>query len=81
MVGKINITYSEEEWSYIFALPFIITKDSSLQWFQYRINHRLLSTKSYLYKVKIADSPLCPSCQVDETIMHMLWDCPETQTF
>ena len=71
----------DETWKEIYQSPFNLPVSSLLQWFQYRINHRLLSTKSYLYKVKITDSPLCVLCQVDETIIHMLWDCLETKPF
>ena len=35
-ISKIRYIYSEEEWSFIFAPSFNITKDSSLQCFQYR---------------------------------------------
>ena len=65
----------------IYQTPFNLPVSTLLQWFQYRINHRILSTKSYLYKVKIIDSPLCQSCNEHETIRHMLWSCPETKTF
>ena len=42
-----------------------------------------MSTKLYLHKIKIIESPLCTSCDepVDETITHMLWSCPETKCF
>jgi hypothetical protein len=31
-------------WNGIYRLPFNITKDSNLQWFQYKVNHRILAT-------------------------------------
>jgi hypothetical protein len=34
-----------------YSLPFITTKSSKLQWFQYRIIHRILGTNSLLYKI------------------------------
>ncbi|XP_053387493.1 uncharacterized protein LOC128551109 [Mercenaria mercenaria] len=81
--GKWDNTYNieNETWKEIYQSPFNLPVSSLLQWFQYRINHRILSTKSYLYKIKIIDSPLCTSCNltVDETITHMLWSCPETK--
>jgi hypothetical protein len=33
-------------WKEIYRLPFITTKGSKLQWFQYRIIHRILGTNS-----------------------------------
>ena len=83
--SKWERTYNieKETWKEIYQVPFNIPIRSLLQWFQYRINHRLLSTKLYLYKIKIIDSPLCTSCDeaVDETIKHMLWSCPKTKYF
>ena len=71
-----------ETWEEIYSSPFKLPVSTLLQWFQFRINHRLLSTRSYLFKLKITDNPMCLSCQdINETIKHMLWDCPETKTF
>ena len=50
-----------------------------MQWFQTRINHRILPTKKYLYNMKYVPSPRCSFCQEEETINHMLWQCQETQ--
>ncbi len=35
----------------------IITKNTTLKWFQYRINHRILATNEFLHKIKILNSP------------------------
>ena len=44
----------DETWEDIYSTPFKITTDTSLQWFQYRINHRLIPTRKYLiYNEKI----------------------------
>ena len=50
-----------------------------MQWFQTRINHRILPTKKYLYNMKYVPSPRCSFCQEEETINHMLWQCQESQ--
>ena len=50
-----------------------------MQWFQTRINHRILLTKRYLYNMKYVPSPRCSFCQGEETINHMLWQCQESQ--
>lgn len=77
-----EFNFSNEDWKNIFEMPFTVTKCSKLQWFQYRINHRILATNSYLYKTNIVDSPLCEFCkQEDETIKHILWNCSVTQNF
>ena len=71
----------DETWEEIYNSPFKSTNHTSLQWFQYRINHRLLPTKKYLHMIKKSDTPNCNSCQQTETISHMLWTCPSTKTF
>ena len=40
-------------WKFIFKNPFIYTKDAKLQWLQYRMNNRILSTKHLLQKMGI----------------------------
>ena len=63
-------------------LIFKVTKSSKLQWLQYRINHYILTTNKYLYKIGIIDSPICKRCNTDiETIEHSLWDCAVVQEF
>ena len=38
-------------WKKIFQLPFLITKNTKLQWLQYRINHKILATNKFLTKI------------------------------
>ena len=35
--------------------------------------------KERLWKMKIKNDPLCQICHVDETIMHLYWNCPNSQ--
>jgi hypothetical protein len=60
-----------------FSLPFKISNDSGLQWFQYRINHRIIATNSLLLKMKLKDNELCSFCKNEiESLEHMFWFCP-----
>ena len=55
--------------------PFKITKDSTVQWFQSRINHKILATNTLSYKMKLIGDPKCTFCNKrDETIEHLLWE-------
>ena len=75
-----NIYDIEEDiWKDIYSSPFKLNAGTNLQWFQTRINHRLLPTKKYLYTINATPSPLCNSCQVEEDIIHMLWTCRDTK--
>ena len=59
-----------------YQIPFQVTRDTELQWLQYRINYRILATNSYLFKIKYIDSDTCSFCNIEtETITHLLWDC------
>ena len=74
--------FSDQIWGRIYKLPFQVTKESKLQWFQYRINQYILTTNSYLYRAGIVDSPYCARCNTElETIEHALWECDIVQNF
>ena len=82
-MGKWASTFDlgEEMCKKIFRLPFIITKNSKLQWFQTRINHRIFGTNRSLFKMKITQNPLCSFCrETDETIENPFWECDHVQS-
>ena len=63
----------------VFKLCFKLTTDSTIQWFQYRILHRILPFKNYLKKMKITDNDSCTFCGNDtETIEHIFATCTFT---
>ena len=50
----------------------LTTKSSKLQWFQYRIIHRILGTNSLLYKINQKPNDKCSFCLKEvETIEHI----------
>jgi len=55
-------TFSNNKWKEIYTIPFKVTKSSSLQWFQYKINHRILATNEYLFKIGLKNSNKCYFC-------------------
>lgn len=64
------------EWKNIYRLPFITTKNSKLQWLQYRITHRILGTNEFLNKINLIPSNKCEFCKESvETIEHIFWSC------
>ena len=69
-------------WKFVYELPFFLTKDSMLQWFQYRINHRLLGTNRLMFKMGIVDKENCSFCNhFSETILHLFWECRYVDQF
>ena len=64
----------------IYVSPFTLPKSTKLQWFQVHINHRILPTRKLLHKMKYVQNSTCNSCGKEETISHLLWTCPESQS-
>ena len=56
MVYKTNTIINEIEWNCLFELPFLIINDVKVQWFQYRLIHRILGTNGLLSKMKAEPS-------------------------
>lgn len=76
------IDIEEPHWREIFSLPFKLTRNTKLQWLQFRINHYILVTNKYLKKINVVDDPNCTFCKDEvETIEHLLWNCDITQNF
>lgn len=74
--ANLNYNISELEWRNYYILPFKITKNTTSQWFQYRILHRILATNSFLYKINYVDSDKCTFCNNEvETLEHLFYDC------
>ena len=74
-------TIDEQTWDKIFNSPFSNKLSSQQQWLQTRINHRILPCKKYLHTLKLIENSSCSSCDQEETLIHMLWTCPATQSF
>lgn len=69
-------------WKMVYELPFKITQDSKLQWFQFRINHRILGTNYLLSKMGLTNGNLCTFCaRQPETLVHLFWECEMVQSF
>ena len=63
-------------------LTLIAIKDTRLQWFQYRINNRILGCNVFLHKINLSDHDLCSFCKHEpETICHLLYFCNISQAF
>ena len=73
---------NQPPWDKIYSLPYNVTKDTNCRWFQYRLNHRILSTNMFLTKIGIKQDSLCTFCKShNETLLHLFWCCEQVQTF
>lgn len=75
--GDIN----ETEWKkYNTVLKTV--KDVKLKDFQYKINNKILVTKSFLFKINKADNDLCEYCSNhSESIYHLFVQCEKAKQF
>jgi len=56
--------------------------ESKLTMFQYKTLHDIVSTKSRLFKAKLASSDLCYLClKTKQDLIHMLVSCPAVSEF
>ena len=69
------------DWKYTFTLPNLITKETYLQSFQYKIITRTLNCNYSLFKWGIKTSPVCVYCCHNDTITHHLFECEKVQDF
>lgn len=76
-VGNIN----EMEWNN-FYLVIKSLKEVKLKDFQYKINNKILVTKSFLHKINKIDENSCAYCgQQSETIYHLFIECAKVKQF
>ena len=65
---------------YIYILPRLLTLDSRLRAFQYKVLHNVLYLNKQLFKFQKVNSPLCSFCnQKEETAVHIFKSCPITR--
>ena len=70
------------DWYKTYTLPYKVTRDTNVRWFQYRLIHRILSTNTFLYKIGISQNNLCSFCNnAVETIVHLFWECNLVNNF
>jgi len=56
---------------------YLVTNDSKLKKFQYKLLHRALPTNTFLVKIGIKNSDLCNFCKnASDSILHYIWLCP-----
>ena len=61
-------------------LPRIVTKDSRLEIFQYKLLNNVLYLNKMLFKFEKIDSPLCPFCKmIEETPLHFFYNYIKTK--
>ena len=63
------------DWNKIYILPRLVTLDSVLRSFQYKVLHNVLFFNQKLFLFQTVSSPLCSFCNREETILHTFYSC------
>ena len=70
---------SNLDWKNIYLLVRIVTKDSNLRIFQFKLLNNALYLNKMLFKYGKSGSPLCSFCNVkEETPYHLFYECSHT---
>lgn len=73
-----NLNIDIENWKQVCENTFKLSKDTTIQWFQYRLQHRILPVNTYLKNIGIKNCNKCNICKTEiESIQHLFWECDE----
>ncbi len=65
----------------MFKMPFICSRHTSIQVFQYKNIHRTLPCNEWLKNIKIKSDRKCTYCNNTDSITHFLIDCKSNNFF
>ena len=71
------------DWPSIYKQPYIATRETKLQSFQYKIINRIVVCQKWLHDQKVVDSPYCLRCNENkkDDIIHHFTECKEVNVF
>ena len=72
---KLKEAIGETDISFVYCMPFIVAKSTTLQYFQFKINHGFFPTNYYLNKVGKRSTYLCEHCQIIDDLEHYFATC------
>ena len=72
---------TDDDWKCIFKTPFYTFKGTFFQYFQYKVLHRIIPCRHWLYNLKVINTPNCNYCGNDDTIVHFFFHCPVLKQF
>ena len=81
---KMNEKFPELQvsWKEIYSLPFVVTIETKIREFQYKILNNIVFTNEKLFRLKMIDSSLYVFCKGEvESLEHLLFFCEVTKMF
>ena len=71
-----------EDWKYIYLLPEKLLRDNIVKETQFKILHKIIPTRKYLFIINKIESPACCFCNLyQQTICHLFFECVSVRTF
>lgn len=72
----------DDYWKSVYTSPYLATRESKLQAFQYRVIHRTIPCNKYLCNIRIKQNDSCSYCTPDtpDTLQHFFFTCGKTRT-
>ena len=70
------------DWKKIYSLPFIVTIETKIREFQYKVLNNIVFTNEKMFRLNMTDSPSCTFCKREvESFEHLFFYCDVTKTF
>ena len=79
--NQYNVTFTEDEWNTIFALPWKITKNYKVIELQYKICHKIFPSNTKVSRFDSTVSKTCTLCPEDDNILHTFYNCTSVKLF
>ena len=74
--------FDDKKQKQIFKRTFSITRETKMQSFQYKIIHRTITCRKWLFDKKLIDSNKCEVCPYEiDTLSHFFVACPYVNAF
>ena len=71
-----------DEWHSLLSSNYLLTNETKLQTFIFKLFHRIIPTEEFLYKVGISNTDICRLCEEQiETLIHYMCTCPVVEQF
>ena len=68
------------DWKEIYMIPRIVSSNTYMRYFQYKVLNNTLFLNKKLFLFKKSNSPLCSFCnEEDETVFHLYFYCPNVR--
>ena len=78
---KYYIDFSKGRWKYVFTLAKLLTCDTKMREFQYKIIHRVYASNSYVSNFDATVQKNCQNCKVEDNIVHLFVHCQKVKQF